>query len=41
MALFHGVKKDIWKKKEGSILRFEKFLKNGPKIDHPEDTEKY
>ena len=37
--LIHGVKEDIWEKREDTILKFENLLKNGLKIDDPDDIE--
>ena len=38
-VLIHGVKEDIWEKREDTILKFENFLKNGLKINDPNDIE--
>ena len=38
-VLIHGVKEDIWEKREDTILKFENLLKNRLKIDDPDDIE--
>ena len=35
-VLIHGVKEDIWEKREDTILKFNNLLKNGLKIDDPD-----
>ena len=38
-VLIHRVKEDIWEKREDTILKCKNLLKNGLKIDDPDDIE--
>ena len=38
-VLIHRAKEDIWEKREDTILKFKNLLKNGLKIDDPDDIE--
>ena len=38
-VLIHGVKEDVWKKREDTILKFENLLKKRLKINDPNDIE--